>query len=638
MIFLFRKEIQKWNKIWWFVIASLALGSVSFFFMGGPGKEDIKIATVNDETISLKTFHQTYAETKASLDDLAMYWGIPVDRLVKMMGMENMPQQALSQCVQGVLLDNLTQSFAMHIDSKSFQEALSGAISKSFVDRFGKINIPAYQNYLSRLQMSISDYENRKEKEFYRNALVKFVTQSAYVPEYSINELTEQDNMRKSFSVMILPMSGFLGKVRAEAASTEDLQKFFKEKQELYRVNEKRRVKYIELTPEEYKQKVEVDDEIIEKFYEKNKSALYRVPPKVKVQTIVFPFDESASPDLIESVRKKAEETLEKVKQEPKGFKGKLMDFFQRGTHDPEFEKVAFLELKKPGDISDLIKTKKGFEIIKLEDRIAASEKPLADVRKDVIETIMNRKAMFVLRGDLEAVMRTSKTEKEIFEKFTSSNKIKVNETDWLTKDDAKGYELLDTIAQKMFSERTGDLSYGYFVHRGKHILYKEVEKKNSFIPSYEKVAGMVEDDWYEEKARDLQKKTVKELRKELFSKNDPIESVAGEHGFKVVKTALLKQGDEVDALREAGDLLSEAFGLTDQSQVLAHQHKSDSFLVKLSGQENVGQEKEVAAAKRETVFEAQESAAKQRYLAGFIASLQRNATIDVREDILKLS
>lgn len=626
MIFLFRKEIQKWNKIWWVVIASLALGSVSFFFMRGPTKEGIKVATVNDRGVSLKTFHQTYAETKASLDELAMYWGIPVDRLAKMMGMKNMAGQALSQCVQNVLFDDLANQFSMNIDSKSFQEALAGTVSKMFVDRFGKINLDAYQSYLSRLHMTIVDYEGRKEKEFYRNAIVKFISQSAYVPSYVVDGLAEQKNAKKSFVVMTLSMSKFLEKAKVHEVSQEDLKKFFKEKQEMYRVLEKRKAKYVELTPEEYKAKVDVDDDIIERFYEKNKSALYRIPPKVKVRTIVS------------DAQEEADKMLAAVKENPKIFeeKGKLIDFFTRGTHDPEFEKVAFLQLKVAGDISNVVKTEKGFEILRLEERISASEKPLADVRNEVIEAIKNRRALIVLRGDLEAVMRTSRKDKMIFEKFSKTGNLKVNETDWLTKDDAGGYEMLDMIAQKIFTEKRALLSYGYFVHRGKHVLYKETEKEKSYIPEYDTVAGRVTEDWYEEKARKQQEKTVKKLRVELLGAT--IDAVAEKYGFGVVKTDALKPGEgddapKVDALKDTGSLLAECFALTDPSQLLVHQHKDDVYLARLRSSSYA----EASEDRVEGLGKELQNMQKQRYLGGFIASLQRNAKIEIREDILKL-
>jgi len=649
MIFLFRKEIKKWNKIWWFVIASLALGSASFFFMRGPDKSSIIIALVNGKSISLKEFHQTYSEAKASLDDLAMYWGISPDRLASMMGMGNIAQSALSQCIQNVLLDDIVSEFDMYIDEKSLQDALAGTVSKRFVDRFGQINLKEYQNYLNRLNMNIADYETRKEKEFKRGMIIKCMMEGSYVSDYVIDSLSQEKNMKKSFAIITLPFDRFLEDAKKDEVSEQDLKKFFKEKQENYRVNEKRKVKYIAVEPEKYKEKVEIDEEIIENFYKKNKSTLYRIPPKIKVRVIVLTTDEHADPEVIEGVRNKANELLQKVKQAPERFdelarthskdpdtatKGGLTDFFQRGAYDPEFERVAFLTLKEPGDLSEVIKTKRGFEIIKLEDRIPSSEKPLSAVRDDVIESIKNKRALLVLKSDFDAVIRTARTDKEIFEKFARVNNFKVIETDWLTKDDAKGYELLDMLAQRMFSgDAKKALSYGYFVHKGKHVLYKETAKEESYIPSFNMVEIKVKEDWYERKAQEAQQKEVKKLRVELFSPGVTFDQTAQNHGFTIVTTPLVESSDKVESLKEAGNIVQEAFALTDPSQLLVHKHKREYYFVKFVESHPI--QSEEPTSEKDVMLQTQKNTEKQRCLAGFIASLQRNARIDIREDIL---
>ena len=64
------------------------------------------------------------------------------------------------------------------------------------------------------------------------------------------------------------------------------------------------------MTPEDYKEKVSIKEPQIKQFYEKNKSTLYRIPPKVKVRTILFKVDQNASPDSVANIRKRAQKVF----------------------------------------------------------------------------------------------------------------------------------------------------------------------------------------------------------------------------------------------------------------------------------------------------------------------------------------
>jgi parvulin-like peptidyl-prolyl isomerase len=636
MIFLFRKEIKKWNAIWWFVIASLALSFAggSFYLLRHPRKETLKVVSINGEVVTLKRYQQVFGELKSSLDDLALYWGIPLDKLAKMMGMKNLSQSAMERCIQNTLVDKTARDFNIAIGDKSFQKLLASSISRAFIDRSGKLNLAAYQNYLNRLQMSVGDYEQNKEREFKRNMILQFLGQGGHIPHYVRDELTAAKMETKKFKTIKIPFESFLEKVKKEEVDPGKLETFFKEKQESYRVPEKRKVEYWILTPEEYKKKVIVEDELIKRFYERNKSSLYRIPPKVKVRTILFKVDKHASPDLITQVRKNTEEVYKKVTESPEKFAefakkysqdkpedGGLIDFFKRGSKSPEFERVAFLKLKKPGDISEIVKTERGYEIIKLEDRIPASEKPLASVKDEIVKTLIDRKAIMTLRADLEAVVRTAKSDADIFEKFSDSNNLKKNLSGWITKEDTKGYELANVVAQKAFAAR-----YGYFVHQGKHVLYKMTDKEVSYIPDFENIEESVRVDWQEQKAEKLHGEIAKELKKQAILQKVPFDLLAEQQGFKIINSQFVGPEDEIENLPA-----KKLFVLTSPQQVLSYKHDSDYYLIKLVESKADGKDGEL-----NDKSEAVRRGRKQRYLDAFVASLQRNARIEINQDIPK--
>ena len=115
---------------------------------------------------------------------------------------------------------------------------------------------------------------------------------------------------------------------------------------------------------------IQVSDRDLKKYFEKS--------PEIKASHILFKLDPKVDKTKEEEVRKKAEEVLKKVRagedfselskkysEGPSAKNGGDLDYFTRDSMVSEFSEVAF-KLKKIGDISDLVRTKYGFHIIKL--------------------------------------------------------------------------------------------------------------------------------------------------------------------------------------------------------------------------------------------------------------------------------
>lgn len=137
----------------------------------------------------------------------------------------------------------------------------------------------------------------------------------------------------------------------------------------------------------------------IKSYFDSHK-AEFSQAEKAKVRHILIRA-EKGKPESIAQAKAEAEKVLAQVKggadfakvateksQDP-GSKanGGLIDYFAKGAMVPEFEKYAFNA--KPGQISDLVQTDFGFHIIKLEDRKAASDKKLEDVKEDIAQILI---------------------------------------------------------------------------------------------------------------------------------------------------------------------------------------------------------------------------------------------------------
>ncbi len=136
----------------------------------------------------------------------------------------------------------------------------------------------------------------------------------------------------------------------------------------------------------------------IKAYYDENKQKFER-QEEVRIRDILISTEGKEGADL-QAAEKKAKEVLDKVKKGGKfpelaqqysdgktaKTQGGDLGFFHRGELARELDPVAF-SLKK-GETSDLIRTKYGFEIIKIEERHQAGIQPQADVENEIQEAL----------------------------------------------------------------------------------------------------------------------------------------------------------------------------------------------------------------------------------------------------------
>jgi peptidyl-prolyl cis-trans isomerase SurA len=97
---------------------------------------------------------------------------------------------------------------------------------------------------------------------------------------------------------------------------------------------------------------------------------------------------EAKAKALLEQIRKgaKFEDIAKKESNGPTAAQGGDLGYFQRGTLAKELEEQTFV--MKPGDVTDVTRTKQGFVILKVEEHTQAGVPPLKDVEPKIQEAI----------------------------------------------------------------------------------------------------------------------------------------------------------------------------------------------------------------------------------------------------------
>ncbi len=160
------------------------------------------------------------------------------------------------------------------------------------------------------------------------------------------------------------------------------------------------------LIDQELASKVNVSDEEVESFYD-SKIESFRVPEQIKARHILIRH-ESGGKEKIEEIRQAIndgedfEELASMHSDCPSGQNGGDLGYFSRGQMVEPFEKAAFaLEI---GEVSDIVETRFGFHIIKVEDHQAEEIKILEDVKDEIKDEIKRQEVASRLQPYIESL------------------------------------------------------------------------------------------------------------------------------------------------------------------------------------------------------------------------------------------
>jgi peptidyl-prolyl cis-trans isomerase SurA len=172
------------------------------------------------------------------------------------------------------------------------------------------------------------------------------------------------------------------------------------------------------ITLKAVRNKIIIDEKEIQQFYQANQDK-YRRTPEVTIRHILIGLPPEASETQVAEARAKAEAALAKLRagadfaevaraasDGPTAQSGGSLGTLHRGELAPELEEPAFT--LTVGQVSDLIRTQSGFNIIKVEARMDEPMAPLEEVRDKIREALLDQKYDAKYKDWIEGLKRTA--------------------------------------------------------------------------------------------------------------------------------------------------------------------------------------------------------------------------------------
>jgi peptidyl-prolyl cis-trans isomerase D len=247
-----------------------------------------------------------------------------------------------------------------------------------------------------RTQMSVSQFEDTIRQGMLQEKFQKLVTDGISAGPAELQEEFFYRNEKVKLDYAYIKPEDLLAKI---TLSDAEISAAYEKNKARYQVPEKRVVRYAIIDVNQIRQSTQITDDQLKAKYQQDIQQ-YQVPERVHVEHVLLMTVNKPDAE-VEEIKKKAEDILSQAKKgsnfedlakkysEDPGTKDKGGDlgWIVKGQTVPEFEKAAFTLPK--GSISDLVKTQYGFHILKIIDKESAHTKPFDEVKDSIRAPLM---------------------------------------------------------------------------------------------------------------------------------------------------------------------------------------------------------------------------------------------------------
>jgi peptidyl-prolyl cis-trans isomerase D len=453
------------------IIGILALSMLLYLVPQGTTTAETStdvVATIGDQTVTLADVH-------TQLNEIRQRNQIPTQ-------LEGLyARQILNQLVFQKEIEYEAKRLGITVSDKERVDRIKQYLPSAFNgDTF--VGMDTYQREVQqRFQLTVPVFENLVKSGLVEEKFRKLITDGISVSPAEIQEEFRIENEKVKLDYVSIKPEDLVSKITLDTAQIAG---YYDQNKSKYQIPEKRVVRYALVDLNQIRQNTPVTDDELKAIYQQNIQQ-YQVPNRVHAEHILFMTVGKTDAEVAE-IKAKAEDVLAQAKKkgadfeelakkysEDPGSKTKNGDlgWLVQGQTVPEFEKAAFGMNR--GEVSDLVKTQYGFHIIKVLDKETAHTKTFEEVKDSIRAPYLLQKADQIAGAaadKLSADIRQSN--KLTLDELASKYHLSVSETRPLAPTEP-ALELGNSkeVRDEITALRTGELSLPVHTDRGYVVL-----------------------------------------------------------------------------------------------------------------------------------------------------------------------
>ncbi len=418
----------------------------------------------------------------------------------------------------------------------------------------------------ARFQMTVPAFEEAIRQGLLQDKFRRLVTDGISAGPQELQDEFRYRNEKVKLDYALVKPEDLEAKITPDEA---EIKAAYEKNKTKYQVPEKRVARFALIDLNQLRQNAQISDDELKLQYQQNIQQ-FQLSNRVHVQHILLMTVGKTDAEA-EEIRQKAQDVLKQAKKgakfedlakkysEDPGTKDKGADlgWITQGQTVPEFEKTAFgLEKDK---ISDLVKTQYGFHIIKVLDKETAHTRPFEEVKDSIKTPLLLSKAdkqASVLADQLSAAIRRSN--RTSLDDLAKQSHLTVGETRPVAPaDPVLEFGNSQEAKEAIFRLRQGELSLPIRTDRG-YIVLSVKEILPAHQGSLEEVRDKVVAELKLQKATEMARAKAEDLAKRLKA-DEKFDAAAKALGLDPKSSDLFARNGSISGAA-SGKQLSAAF------------------------------------------------------------------------------
>jgi peptidyl-prolyl cis-trans isomerase D len=441
----------------WIAWAIVILISIPFALWGiqeylGTGSEPV-VAKVNGDEITERAldqrFHRFREELRTRLGDAYR---------PELINDKRMRQEVLKQMVSENVIIQASHDLGMRVGDPLVRQAIME------IDAFqkdGRFDQATFDRFARMQGLTTGGFEQRIRQAILTEQLSQGVRTSAFVTDWELREVLRLQNQTRDLAFFIIEPDAFQP---SEAIPASEIQAYYDEHREDFRVSEKVRLEYIRLNAAMAGDTLEVDEASLRGFYD-NHQENYGQPEQRQASHILIRLDGDADQAAVDTAMQEITALSERIQQgedfaelakvnseDPGSAEaGGDLGYFGMGIMDPAFEEAAFA--LQEGEVSEPVRSSFGIHLIKITGIKPSSVKPFDEVREEVERDYRKLEGERVYFEMAERLADLSYEDPGSLQPAASVLNLKVETSDWISPEQASGILASPKVLAAAFSD-----------------------------------------------------------------------------------------------------------------------------------------------------------------------------------------
>ena len=518
-----------------------------------------RLATIDSRFVSVADFRRRYmAQVQAYRNS---YGGNLTDELLQQM---QVPQQVLQQMIQEKAEISEAERAGITVSDAEVRAQIMAIPGLQENGQF--IGEQRYRQLLAQQTPAITpaDFEQSVREGLMLDKFRAGLTEWMAVSDAELETEYKRRNEKVVLDVVAILADNFKTQV---TPSDAEISAHFDANKENYRVPDRRKIKFVRISPADLAAKVKVTREDVERNYNA-RIGTYTTPEQIRASHILLTTEGKEDA----AVRAQAEQVLKEVKaggdfaalakkysqDESNASQGGDLDYFGRGRMVPAFETAAFA--LKPGETTDLVKTEFGYHIIKLTDRKPAVVRALTDpdVYREIETEILREQAEQQAATIADAIAAEASTPQAL-EKAAATHGLRVEESGFFARGGMiDGLGPQSPVATAAFDLADNTVSAPIVGPAGR-VVFTVSGKQDSYVPKLDEVRSRVRDDVIQARAVTLAKQRADAVAAQLKAAPN-FQAAAKSAGLEAVTTAPITRDAVIPNIGRSPEIEAVAF------------------------------------------------------------------------------